>query len=57
MMATDLRVVFGSLGHLFPAAAAIQPHDVTDLIDQLEKEYEELQVSTSIAIVCGRKPG
>jgi len=57
MMATDFRVVLGSLGHLFAASAAIQPHDVTDLIQQLEEEYEELQVSTSIAIVCGRKPG
>ena len=57
MLATDFRVVLSSLGHLFAAAGALEPQEVTDLIHQVQQEYEELQVFTSIAIVYGQKPG
>jgi SAM-dependent methyltransferase len=57
LMATDFRLVFSSLGHLFAAAGDLEPEEVTDLTRRLQQEFEDLQVSTSIAVVYGRKPG
>jgi hypothetical protein len=56
MMATDFRSIFRSLGHLFEAAGALEPHEVAELIHQVQLEYEELRVSTSLAIVYGQRP-
>jgi SAM-dependent methyltransferase len=57
MMATDLRVTFASITHLFEAVGDLEPHEVADLIKEVQLEYEELQVSTRLAIVYGQKPG
>jgi len=57
MMATNLRVTLTSIAHLFEAAGDLEPHEVADLINEVQLEHEELQVSTSLAIVYGQKPG
>jgi SAM-dependent methyltransferase len=57
LMATDFRVAFNSLGQVLEAAGALEPQEVADLIHRVQKEYAERQVSTSIAIAYGRKPG
>jgi hypothetical protein len=56
MMATDFRSIFRSLGRLFEAAGALDAQEVAELVHQVQLEYEELRVSTSLAIVYGQKP-
>jgi SAM-dependent methyltransferase len=56
MMATDYRVVLSSLGPVLAAAGEVEPEEVAGLIDRVQREYEELQVSASLAIAYGKKP-
>lgn len=57
LMATDFRVAFTAIGRVLEAAGALTPHEVSDLLHRVQVEYGEHQVSTSIAIAYGRKPG
>jgi SAM-dependent methyltransferase len=57
MMATIFRVTLTSVAHLFEAACDLEPQEVADLINEVQLEYDELRVSTSLAIVYGQKPG
>ena len=56
MMATDLRVTLTSIAHIFEAAGDLDAQGVGDLINEVQLEYEQLQVSTSLAVVYGQKP-
>jgi len=56
MMATDLRVTLTAIAHLFAAAGDLDVQGIADLINQVQLEYETLQVSTSLAVVYGQKP-
>jgi hypothetical protein len=57
MMATSFRVILTSLAHVFEAACDLEPQELADLINEVQLEYDELRVSTSLAIVYGQKPG
>jgi SAM-dependent methyltransferase len=57
LMATDFRVAFNSLGQVLEAAGALEPQEVADLIHRVQEEYAQRQVSTSIAVAYGQKPG
>jgi SAM-dependent methyltransferase len=56
LLATDFRVAFSSLGQVLEAAGALQSGEFADLIHRVQREYDQLEVSTSIAIAYGRKP-
>ena len=56
LKATDFRVAFNSLGHVLQAAGALAPQEVADLINDVQREYTDLEVSTRIAIAYGQKP-
>ena len=56
LLATDFRVAFSSLGQVLEAAGALQSGEFGDLIHRVQREYDQLEVSTSIAIAYGRKP-
>jgi SAM-dependent methyltransferase len=56
MMATDFRVAWSSLAPVLAAAGALELQEVADLIDQVQREYEELEVSTSLAVAYGQRP-
>ncbi|HYW26404.1 MAG TPA: hypothetical protein VE953_19690, partial [Terriglobales bacterium] len=56
LLATDFRVAFSSLGQVLEAAGALESGEFGDLIHRVQREYDQLEVSTSIAIAYGRKP-
>ena len=46
----------GVLQRPIAAAGEVEPEEVAGLIDRVQREYEELQVSASLAIAYGQKP-
>ena len=57
LIATDFRVAFTAIGQVLEAAGALMPGEVADLVHRVQVEYTEHEVSTSLAIAYGRKPG
>jgi SAM-dependent methyltransferase len=56
LIATDFRVAFSTLGRVLEVAGTLEPQEFADLVHRVQREYEELQVSTTIALAYGRKP-
>jgi len=56
LIATNFRVAFSTLGRVLEVAGSLEPQEFADLVHLVQREYEQLQVSTTIAIAYGRKP-
>jgi hypothetical protein len=56
-MATDFRAAFSRLCEVLQAMGSLTAEESHDLLQEVQKEYEQGQVLSGLAVAFGRKPG